>query len=185
MKRTALLACIALLSACNPKPAGQQPAATLAPAQTPAPAGGAPPLRITGRGTAKQPVRIIGQTGNRKQYELTARSEESRSAQSIAQASFQQTTVTFFDKGGTTMRAQAPLATIDERSQKVRLSGGVHATTSGGVTMTCNTLVYDRKNSRVHGEGNVRITGSHGGSTTVLTGNAFDSDVTLTQMLMR
>jgi LPS export ABC transporter protein LptC len=182
--RVTLAAIAIVLAACNPQPKNRPVQATAAPSAAPT-SSGAPAVSIVGRGTAKQPVRIVGQTGNRKQYELTARSEESHSTQTIAQASFQQTTVVFYDKSGTTLRAQAPRASIDERSQKVRLSGGVHATTSSGVTLVCDTLVYDRRNSRIHGEGNVRITGSQGGSRTVLTGNAFDSDVTLTQMLMK
>jgi len=176
--------CAAALTACNPQPknvtASQAPA-TAAPA---APSG-LPPLHIVQKGNGKQPVRIVQSAGNRRLYELTAASSVSRSAQAMAQASFQQPTVVFYDKTGTQLRAQAPTATVDQRTRQVTMSGGVHATTSTGLTLVCDRLVYDRASGMIHGEGNVRMTGMQGGSRTVLTGNAFDSDVTLTQMRMR
>lgn len=185
MKRLLAVAVAAgLLAACNPQPKnapGSHP-----PAATPKPTpSGLPPLHIVQKGSGHQPVRIVQSAGNRRLYELTAESSVSHSAQAMAQASFQQPTVVFYDKTGTTLRAQAPSATLDQRTRKVTMSGGVHATTSSGLTLVCDRLIYDRATGMIHGEGNVRMTGEQGGSRTVLTGNAFDSDVTLTQMRMK
>lgn len=169
----------AALGGCNPQP--QHPLASPAPTGTP----GLPPLRIIGRGTARSPVRIGEQAGNRILYRLQARSYESRSVANVAQARFAHAEVTFYDKDGTTLRARAPVAMLDQKSKQVVLSGGVHATTSTGLTMTCRTLAYDRATGLLHGTGDVRITGDQNGSRETLTGNAFTSNVKLTQMVMK
>jgi LPS export ABC transporter protein LptC len=171
-----------LLAGCNPQPQHQA-------AQTPTPSAtqsGLPPIRITGHGTARQPVRVVGQRpGGGKAYELLAKSYESRSEKNFTQATFQQTQVTFYDKDGSTLHAQAPQARVDDRSKQVILLGGVHAKTSTGLTLVCDRLVYDNASGLLHGEGNVRMTGSQGGEQQVLTGNSFTSDVKLTRMTMR
>lgn len=169
------------MAACNPQPA-KNAVGTAAPSATPS---GLPPLKITGKGAGGQPVRVGQQSGNRKVYNLVAKSLTSRSAQSVAQATFQHATVTFYDKDGTTLSARAPVAAIDDRNKKVVLSGGVHAKTSGGLQMTCDKLTYDQATSLLHGDGHVVITGNQGGQQQVLTGNSFTSDVKLTQMVMK
>jgi LPS export ABC transporter protein LptC len=122
--------------------------------------------------------------GNRKIYELLAASYVSHSAQSTAQAIFQQATVTFYDKDGTRLQARAPTASIDP-NKRVVLSGGVHARTSSGLYLTCERLTYDQRTALLYGEGNVQITGMQGGQQELLTGNTFTSDVKLTQMVMK
>lgn len=176
----ALSLCV-LVAACNPQPE-HQPGHT-GPSPTPS---GLPPINITGHGTANRPVRVIGQRpGGGKSYELLARSYESHSAQNVTQATFQQTQVTFYDKDGTTLHARAPQARLDDRRKQVILSGGVHATTSTGLTLVCDELVYDDASGMLHGTGDVRMTGSQAGQQQVLTGNSFTSDVKLTRMTMR
>jgi LPS export ABC transporter protein LptC len=176
----AALAALALVG-CNPQPA-QQAKNAPAPSATPT---GLPPLKITGSGKNGQPVKIVQQSGNRKQDVLEAHSYVSHSAQNVAQASFQEATVTFYGKDGTTLTAQAPTARLDDKTHRVLLEGGVHAKTSTGLTMTCDTLEFDRSTSLLHGQGHVRVTGRQGGAEQVLTGNSFTSDVKLTQMVMR
>lgn len=183
MKFTATLAVLAaLLVACNPQPRLAQRAAVATPSPTPA---GLPPLKITGHGKAGAPARFSEQTGNRKLYEGTARSYVSHSAQNMAQATFQEATVTFYDKDGTSLTAIAPQATVDDRTKQVTLSGGVHAKTSSGATLTCDRLSFDRTTSLVTGTGNVRMTALQNGQREVLTGNTFTSDIKLTRMVMK
>jgi LPS export ABC transporter protein LptC len=171
-----------LLAGCNPQPQ-HQPAQSAAPAQTPT---GLPPLQITGKGTGREPVRVIGQrAGGGKTYELLAHSYVSRSMQNVTQATFKQTQVTFYAKDGTTLQARAPQTQLDDRRKQVILSGGVHARTSTGLTLVCDELIYDDATGMLHGTGGVRITGDQGGQQQVLTGNSFTSDVKLTQMTMR
>jgi LPS export ABC transporter protein LptC len=183
MKRTAaLLICAFVLAGCNPQP-DHGTARTATPSPAPS---GLPPLKITGHGTARQPVRVIGQRpGGGKAYQLLAQSYESHSVQNVTQATFEKTHVTFYDKDGTTLQAQSPQAHLDDRRKQVILAGGVHAKTSTGLTLVCDQLVYDDENGMLHGTGHVRITGMQGGQQQVLTGNEFTSDVKLTRMTMR
>jgi LPS export ABC transporter protein LptC len=181
LKRLAFTAALALLAACNPQPQ-HQPGASATPSGAPTEL---PPLNITGHGSARQPVRVTGQQHGRKTYQLLAQSYQSHSVQSVTQAVFQQTQVTFYDKDGTKLQAQAPQAQLDDRRKQVILSGGVHAKTSTGLTLVCDELVYDDASGMLHGTGHVRITGTQGGAQQVLTGNSFTSDVKLTQMTMR
>src|SRR5438876_6070068 len=161
MKFTTTLAiAAALLAACNPQPRQGQSASVATPSPT---AAGLPPLKITGHGKAGEPARFSEQSGNRKLYEGTARSYVSHSAQNMAQATFQEATVTFYDKDGTSLTAIAPQAAVDDRTNQVTLSGGVHAKTSTGATLTCDRLSYDRTTSLVTGTGNVRMTAFQGG----------------------
>lgn len=178
----ACVLCAAVLAGCNPQPQHEAGGAS-SPSPTPT---GMPPLTITGHGTARQPVTVTGQRpGGRKAYRLLAKSYQSHAAQNLAQATFQQTQVTFYDKDGTTLQAQAPQARLDSRRKQVILLGGVHAKTSSGLTLVCDRLVYDNGTDLLHGEGNVRITGAQGGQQQVLTGNSFTSDIKLTRMTMR
>ena len=175
---------LALLAACNPAPRTVR--ATPAPAARPSASGtGLPSLRIKGNGTARNPVRIVAAQGNRRLYELLASSEEGHSSSAIAQATFHVARVTFYDRGGSTLKANAPTAFLDDRRQQVILDGGVHATTSGGLSLRCNRLTYNRASGTIHGEGNVRVEGSQNGTQTTLTGSSFDSDVNLASMRMR
>jgi lipopolysaccharide export system protein LptC len=180
MKLAHVVAATLLLAACNPQPAHQPTNATPTPT-----AAGLPPLTITGKGKAGQPVRVTGQQNGRMTYALQAESYRSHSMQNTTQAVFQQTLVTFYDKDGTRLDARAPQAQIDDRRKQVILSGGVHATTSTGLTLVCEQLVYDDASGMLHGTGHVRITGTQGGQQQVLTGSSFTSDVKLTQMTMR
>lgn len=175
-----LIVPLIVLSGCNPQPQSVRATPGASPTAT-----GLPPLRITGHGTRSQPVSIGAQKGNRKVYQLLAKSYTSHSAQSIAQAKFQQATVTFFDKDGTTLTAQAPEASVDDKNKLVTLTGGVRAKTSTGLHLTCDRLTYDQITGMMHGYGNVRITGAQGGQEQVFTGNEFTSDVKLTQMVMK
>lgn len=180
MKRVWIVSAVSIaLAACNPQP--QHVGQTPAPSPT---ASGMPAIIITGHGTLRHPATIVQQSGNRKVYQLVTRSYISRSAQTIGQATFQEPTVTFYDKDGTKLTAQAPTAVLQGGGKQVVLSGGVHARTSTGLNLTCDRLTYDQNTGLLHGQGNVRITGAQGGQQQVLTGNSFTSDIKLTHMVM-
>jgi LPS export ABC transporter protein LptC len=169
-----------LVSACNPQAPQSAPSPAASGAQPKATAT-APPLHITGQGSARRPVRIIQQVQNRVQYELIAKSYESRGAQGKARAVFQDSRVIFHDRNGTTMTATAPQAIVDENTNAVTLVGTVHAKTSTGMELECSRLVYDRTAEMLHGDGNVVITDPNGFRGT---GSSFDSDISLTHMRM-
>lgn len=166
-------------SGCNPQPA-RAPSSSAHPGSSPE---GVPALDITGRGTHAKPVRMSGQNGNRKTYQLLAKAYTAHSAQNLTQAQFAQPTVTFFAKDGTRMTATSPTAAV-QGGKHVVLSGGVHAKTSTGLTLSCDTLTYNQKTEMLEGEGNVRITGMQGGAQQLLTGNHFTSDVKLTNLVI-
>jgi hypothetical protein len=168
-----------LLCSCNPQPQPGRTAAMPAPSQT-----GLPPLQITGEGTARRPIHVTQQKGNRKVYDLLAKSFVSRSARDVSHSQVVQPTITFFDKDGTKLVAQAPVATV-EAGKQVTMAGGVHARTSTGVTLTCDRLTYDQPAEMLHGFGNVRISGNEGGARQTLTGSRFTSNVKLTNLVIR
>ncbi|MGR4064988.1 MAG: LPS export ABC transporter periplasmic protein LptC [Vulcanimicrobiaceae bacterium] len=166
------------LAGCNPQPSP-------GPSPTPSPnasAGSSPPLIISGQGTPERPVRIVQQIGNRKQYELLARSYESRGVQGAARATFQDVHVTFYGKDGSTLQAQAPQAVVDEIANTVTLLPTVQARSSNAITLFCDRLVYNRATQMFHGEGNVVIANGRG---LRATGSSIDTDVTLTKTRMQ
>jgi LPS export ABC transporter protein LptC len=171
------VAALFLACACNP----QAPKASPSPLVTGRVRAGAPPLHITGQGSARRPVRIIQQVQNRIQYELIAKSYESKGSQGKARAVFQDARVTFHDRNGTTMTATAPQAIVDENTNAVTLVNSVHAKTSTGMELQCDRLVYDRTAEMLHGDGNVVIIDPNGFRGT---GSSFDSDISLTHMRM-
>jgi LPS export ABC transporter protein LptC len=172
-------AALALLMACNPKApgpglddAGSSPSAS--------PTGIS--LKITGNGKPNAPTRFVYQKNNRKYYQLTAKSFESLGAAGTAHVTLTQVQASFFALDGSKLDAFAPHGTIDQLENQVTLFGGVHATNSAGMSLSCDTLTYDRDTQMIHGVGHVVIankTGFHG------TGNRFDSDITLTHTTMR
>lgn len=167
-----------LCASCNP----QAPKGVATTSPTPARAMTAPPLHITGHGTATRPVRETLQIHNRIEYQLISKSFESRGAQGKARAVFADARVTFYDRNGTTMTAAAPAAIVDQNSNSVTLVDGVHAQTSTGMTLDCTRLVYDHAAGKLHGEGNVVITDPKGFRGT---GSSFDSDISLSHMRMQ
>lgn len=169
---------LALCAACNPQP----PRTAAGPTASSARTATSPPLHITGHGTATRPVRSTLQIHNRVEYELIAKSFESKGAQGKQRAVFANARVTFYDRNGTTLTAAAPQAIVDETTNLITLVGDVHAKTSTGMSLGCTRLVYDHAAGKLHGSGNVVITDPNGFRGT---GSSFDSDVSLSHMRMQ
>ncbi|MBV9719050.1 MAG: LPS export ABC transporter periplasmic protein LptC [Candidatus Eremiobacteraeota bacterium] len=177
--RAAALFCLAA-AGCNPsapKPTAA-PSLLTRPRATPTPL----VLKITGYGTAKQPVHLIQQVHNRVDYDLLASSYQSNGPQGAARAVFQSARVTFRDRTGATFAATAPQAVVDQAANTVTLTNGVHAHTSSGMTLECTQLVYERATGMLHGSGDVVVTDPKGFRAT---GSSFDSDISLTHMRMQ
>jgi len=169
----------AVLAACNPRAPSEavgQP--TPNPEATPTGIS----LKISGNGNAASPVRFVEQKGNRKFYQLLVKSFQSVGAVGSARVTGNDAQVSFFGKDGSTLYAQAPRAIVDQRTNQVTLEGGVVAHNSAGVTLSCDTLTYDRGTELIHGLGHVVIANKNGFRGT---GNRFDSDVSLTNTTMR
>jgi LPS export ABC transporter protein LptC len=163
--------------ACNP----QAPKSAASPSPAPAANATSPSLHITGQGTAAHPVRIIQQRHNRVMYELIASSLDSKGRQGHTRTVFKNARITFHDRSGGTMTAQAPQAVVDENANVVTLLGGVRARTASGMTLQCKTLVYDRATEMLHGKDDVVVIDPNGFRGT---GSSFDSNIALTAVRM-
>ncbi|HEV3088927.1 MAG TPA: LPS export ABC transporter periplasmic protein LptC [Candidatus Elarobacter sp.] len=135
------------------------------------------PIRIETQGGNGQYVRIVETNHGRKIYTIRALSGNmQRTGTNEAVGDLEQPHITFVDKNGTTTIADAPKAHLAERNKTVVMTGGVHAHTSGGSVLACDTLTYNGNTERFHGEGNVRLTAPNG---LELSGQHLDGDVKL------
>jgi LPS export ABC transporter protein LptC len=169
----------AALAGCAPHapPSGGAGSATPAPLPSPTASATQVPLRIATHGANGEYVRIVETNRGRKVYTIRALSGNmQRSGTNQAVGDLEQPHITFYDKGGTTTIADAPKAHLAERNKTVVMTGGVHAHTSGGSVLSCDTLTYNGNTERFHGEGNVRLSAPNG---LELTGQYLDGDVKL------
>lgn len=181
MKR-AVLALVLVAAACNPQPGNGAGGGTPTPSAAPTRAG-APPLKIVSRGSKAHPLVFYRYKGDRIVSKMVVRDRaEGTTAQGAGDGTFYDVTVTFYDPHGKTLAASAPRAVGEEATQTLTLYDGVVAKTSSGVTLHCRTLVFDRKNGMLHGEGGVRLDDGNGIWTT---GNRFDSDIDLQKLSLR
>ncbi|GAC1659661.1 MAG: hypothetical protein NVS4B13_05170 [Candidatus Elarobacter sp.] len=135
------------------------------------------PIHVETRGGNGQYVTIVETVHGRKVYTIRALSGNmQRNGTSDATGELEQPHITFVDKGGKTTVADAPKAHIAERDKTVVMTGGVHAHTSGGSVLSCDTLTYRGSTERFHGEGHVRLTAPNG---LELGGQRLDGDVKL------
>ena len=180
IRRTFAAVALVTLAACNPKSpnGGVTTPPSPSPGTTPSPVA----LRISGHGTQTRPVRFVETKQNRKQFEILTRSFQSKGAAGTAMLSYNDVKISFYGKDGSVLNATSPQATVDQRTNLVVMSGGVHAKNSAGMTLQCDTLTYDRSTEMVHGDGNVIITNPNGFRGT---GNHFDSNIALTDAKMQ
>jgi lipopolysaccharide assembly outer membrane protein LptD (OstA) len=175
VKASAFALLVVSLTACNPQ------APHVAASSTPR-ANRGPWLHIEQSGTARQPLHLYQQLGNRKQYDLVARSYESSGAQGTTVGTFFDARVTFVARNGRRLFATAPRAIIDQAASTLTLVGGVRARTDSGMTLNCDRLRYDQKTEMLHGQGHVVIAGAHG---LHATGNRVDSDIALSRTVLQ
>lgn len=178
MKRHIVAAVLlAALCACNPS---VQTASS--PSPSPSPSSGGLSLKISGHGTAKQPVRFVAQRRSRVQYDLLATSFESVGAQGSARVSFNNVHVTFHGKDGATLMAQSPQAIVNQITNTIDMEGGVRAKNDNGTSLSCDTLQYDHQTEMIYGTGHVVIMSASGFRAT---GNSFQSDISLSHTRMQ
>ena len=180
IRRVLAAGAIVALAACNPKSpnGGVSPPPSLKPGASASPIA----LRIQGHGAKNRPVRFIETKANRKQFEILTRSFQSKGAAGTATLLYNDVNINFFSKDGSVLTATSPHATIDQRTNLVVMTGGVHAHNNVGMTLQCDRLVYDRTTEMIHGYGNVVITNPNGFRGT---GNHFDSNTALTNATMQ
>ncbi len=173
MKRPLTLVAALALAACarsaQPKarPAAASPAPSHA-AAAPHTAGAAGigkafPIGITANRVGGHYVYLRKLKGLRKIYVLRADTETGRYfGQDTGRSTFTNPHVTFYGQSNKRLVADAPTGTVVEKDKTVRMSGGVRARSSDGLTLRSDTLAYDDQRDLVHGEGNVTVTSPRG-----------------------
>ena len=167
-----------LLAACSPK---EPPKATPAPdVPTPQPGATQIPIRIETRGGDGQYVTIVETIRGRKVYTIRALSGSlQRATTNEATGDLEQPHITFIDKSGSITIADAPKARVSERNKSVVMTGGVHARSSAGGVLTCDTLTYQGSTERFYGQGHVRLNSPNGPDSVTIEGDRIDGDVKL------
>lgn len=161
-----------------PTPAPKARSGSTAAAATPTPVA----VNIKARQIGNRYTTITERKGARTIYSLRATTSTVHSAGTSYDAAFTQPHVTFYDKSGKTLIADAPRATVDEKTREVTMSGGVLAHAQDGTLLACPTLVFTGANERLHGFGGVVMTSPQGAK---LTGETIDGDVRLDDVIVR
>jgi LPS export ABC transporter protein LptC len=178
MRFASTFAVLGLLAAgCAPH---APPSGSASPAPRPGSASATPtqvPIHVETRGGNGQYVTIVESMHGRKVYTIRALSGVAqRYGTEQGSGELEQPHVTFVDRSGTTTIADAPKARVFERDKTVVMSGGVHAHTSSGSVLTCDTLTYRGTTERFRGEGHVVLSAPNG---LQLGGEHLDGDVKL------
>ena len=135
------------------------------------------PVHVRGFGTKQNPSVLTGNKHGRRIYVIRSTSFEGDIAGSAdGSAVLLDTHITFLDRSGAVTIADAPKATVKQRDKSVFMTGGVHARTTEGAVLTCDTLRYDAGTERFRGEGHVVVTGPNGDR---IDGDHLDGDVRL------
>jgi LPS export ABC transporter protein LptC len=165
----------ALLASCaSAPPAGRQ--ASPAPVATQAP----PPITVVSKGVGSRPIVFTQQKNGRKLYELRAASNVANQPEvGKLQADFTRPRIVFYQNKGGTLTAVSPTATVRQEAKNIVMSGGVRARTQDGASLRCDTLTYDLRSERLHGDGNVVLVTSDG---VTLRGDRIDADVRLSEV---
>ncbi len=162
MRRPLALAVALGLAAC----AHSTPPKAQATAAAPAPSRGigkAFPIGITANRVGGRYVYLRKLKGLRKIYVLRADKETGRYfGQDTGRSTFTNPHVTFYGQSNKRLVADAPTGTVVEKDKTVRMSGGVRARSSDGLTLRSDTLAYDDERDLVHGVGNVTVTSPQG-----------------------
>ncbi|HUA08702.1 MAG TPA: LPS export ABC transporter periplasmic protein LptC [Candidatus Acidoferrales bacterium] len=177
MRGLAVAFALTILCACNPSVQSSS-----SPSPSPSPTSSGLSLKISGHGTAQQPVRFVAQQKSRIQYDLRASSFESVGAQGSARVSFRHVRVTFYGKDGSHLVADAPQAIVDQTTNTIQMLGGVRAKNDNGTSLSCDTLQYDHQTEMLFGTGHVIIASARGFKAT---GDRFESDISMTHTRMQ
>ena len=167
-----------MLAGCSHQPAATGPAASAVPAASASAT--AVPIQVETHGEGGQYVTIVESIRGRKVYTIRALSTQATSyGTNAATGSLEQPHITFIDKGGSTTVADAPKAHVTARDKTVVMTGGVHARTSAGTVLTCDTLTYHGDKERFEGVGHVRLESPNGADSVRISGDRLDGDVRL------
>ncbi|MBD5634549.1 MAG: LPS export ABC transporter periplasmic protein LptC, partial [Candidatus Eremiobacteraeota bacterium] len=117
-----------------------------------------PPVNFQGNRVGSHYVYATKQKGTRKFYVLRADSVNAvYNGTSTGRSNFTNPHVVFYGDGAKRLVADAPAGTVVERDKTVVMTGGVHARTQDGMTLTSDTLRYEDESAMVHGVGHVVV----------------------------
>ena len=178
--RVACALTVTLLTACTSR--APEPAATATASAKPRVSPTPVVIKVKANRVGQHYVYLTEQKGNRIVYVLRADSTAAvRFAVGSGHSTFSQPHITFHQPGSKTLIADSPVATVDERSKSVVMSGGVRARTQDGVTLVCDRLRYDDASEQIHGSGHVVLTMPEGER---LSGETIDADSKLDHVRM-
>lgn len=167
-----LLAGLAACSGPAPKGAPATPAAAASAALPTKAPGNRIPITFVAPRTADKYIYLTKQRRNRKVYVLRADAEKGQYfGENTGRSSFVNPHITFYGSEGKQVVADAPFGLVVEREKTVRMSGGVHARSQDGVTLTSDRMLYDDARGTIHAEGNVVMDSPQGSE---LRGSALD-----------
>jgi hypothetical protein len=182
LRRWGACAVLATLYACSPPQASRLSSPAPSPVRSVASEAATPlPVHIETNGSGDRYITVVQrvkESANRTRiaYRLRALSSQADIVGSESTVSFAQPHLTFFDQQGKELIADSPQAKITQHDKSVLMSGGVHARTDDGSVLTCDTLRYDGRTEKLHGEGHVVLAGPND---LTLTGNYLEGDIRL------
>jgi LPS export ABC transporter protein LptC len=142
----AIIACALACPACSKPQPESRP--TTAPAQA-----GKLVYHISAQGTKQHPVTITDINHGQRDYFLEAATVVY--ATNLQQGMFHDTLLHFFKGAKPRLTVTAPVATVDENTHNVDLSGGVVARTAAGDTLVSDTMTYNEKTRLLTAVGHV------------------------------
>jgi LPS export ABC transporter protein LptC len=141
-----ILVCALACLACSKT----QPQAQVSPTQK---AAGELVYHISAQGTKQHPVTISDINHGQRDYLLEAATVVY--ATNLQQGIFHDNLLHFFKGAKPRLTVTAPVATVDENSHNVDLSGGVVARTASGDTLASDTMTYNEKTRLLTAVGHV------------------------------
>jgi hypothetical protein len=182
--KAAVCLAAAALAACGapPSPATSTPAPSAAASANAAAAPTAEPVHIETNSSGDKYISVVQRVNDgsskrtRVAYRLRALSSQALIVGAQSVVTFEQPHMTFLDREGKALIADAPQAKITQRDKSVVMSGGVHARAEDGSVLRCDTLRYDGRTEKLHGAGHVVLSGP---SDLTLTGNYLEGDIRL------
>jgi lipopolysaccharide export system protein LptA len=169
----ALAVAAAGVSGCaGPKSEGPAAAASASPAParsaSPAPGPGGVrattvPFTLHSKKVGSRYIYLTKQKANRTVYVLRADSETGQYfGGNTGRSDFVNPHVTFYASGGRQIVADAPAGTLVEKEKTVTMTGGVHARTQDGKTLTSDRMRYNDDTETLYGDGDVVVTTPQG-----------------------
>ncbi len=172
---------LVVCAACSAPPhAATSPTPAATPARTAEPT--SEPVHIETNSSGDKYITVVQRVTDpsskrtRIAYRLRALSSQADIVGTQSVVTFERPHIIFNDRTGKTLIADSPQARITQRDKSVVMHGGVRARAGDGSVLTCDTLRYDGRTEKLHGQGHVQLTGPND---LTLTGKYLEGDIRL------